>query len=83
MTSEADQQQQGGWITDPTLCPYIGQRIRRPIPPPFCDAVDIVGSLPVTVENVPYRPTVHVSVGEGEFATAAAVIIAQLDGFWL
>ena len=81
MTSEADQQ--GGWITDPTLCPYLGQRIRRPIPPPFCDAVDIVGSLPVTVENVPYRPTVHVSVGEGEFATTAALLIAQLDGIWL
>ena len=56
-----------GWISDATTCPYVGLRIRRPIPPPFCGAVDVVGSLPVTVEDAPYRPTVHVSVGEGKF----------------
>ena len=62
----SDEHQQG-WISDAATCPYVGLRIRRPIPPPFCDAVDVVGSLPVTVEDAPYRPTVHVSVGEGKF----------------
>ena len=55
-----------GWTADPALCSHLSRRVRRPVPPPFADAVAVVGSLPVTVDDAPYRPTVHVAVGEGE-----------------
>ena len=67
-----------GWSTDAAACSYIGLRIRRPIPPPFCDLVDVVGQLPVTVEDAPYRPLVHVSVGEGEFYNACKCVLWEV-----
>ena len=66
-----------GWSTDPTHCPYLNQRIRRPIPPPFFSSVKIVGTIPVTVEDMPHRPTVDVSLGEG---TVVAYKLAGGDG---